>query len=74
MTMRQLEFRIKGEYIELANLLKVTGVAASGGAGKALVAEGGVTVDGRRELRKTCKLRPGQVVRAGDAEIHVLPA
>jgi ribosome-associated protein len=70
--MRKLEFRISGEHIELHNLLKVTGVAQSGGAGKALVAEGGVKVDGRQELRKTCKLRPGQVVRVGDAEIRVL--
>ena len=70
--MRRLEFKISGEYIELHSLLKVTGLASSGGAGKALVAQGGVTVDGRAESRKTCKLRPGQVVRAGDAEIRVL--
>jgi ribosome-associated protein len=74
MNMRQLEFKISGDYIELSNLLKVTGLAASGGAGKALVAQGGVTVDGQAESRKTCKLRPGQVVRVGDAEIRVLPA
>lgn len=67
-----IEFAIKGEFIELHNLLKVTGIADSGGAGKAMVAEGGVQVDGKVELRKTCKVRPGQVVRAGDARIKVL--
>jgi ribosome-associated protein len=70
--MQHLEFRISGEYIELHNLLKVTGVVDSGGAGKAIVAEGIVKVNGKVELRKTAKLRPGQVVRVGDTEIKVL--
>jgi len=70
--MQHLEFRISGEYIELHNLLKVTGVVGSGGAGKAMVAEGVVKVNGKVELRKTAKLRPGQVVRVGDTEIRVL--
>jgi ribosome-associated protein len=72
--MQKLEFRMNGEFIELNNLLKVTGVASSGGAGKALVATGRVTVDGAVELRKTCKIRPGQVVCYGDAQIRVLGA
>ena len=70
--MNEIEFKITGEYIELHNLLKVTGIAGSGGAGKALVAAGGVTVDGKPEARKTAKLRPGQVVRIGEAKIRVL--
>lgn len=70
--MPRLKFNISGEYIELHNLLKVTGIVGSGGAGKALVAEGEVRVDGKIELRKTAKLRPGQVVRSGDVEIRVL--
>jgi len=69
---KNVEFAIKGEFIELHNLLKVTGIADSGGAGKAMVAEGGVQVDGKVELRKTCKIRPGQVIRAGDVRIKVL--
>jgi ribosome-associated protein len=36
-----------------------------------LVAEGGVYVDGLQELRKTFKVRAGQVVRWGDHEISV---
>jgi len=50
----------------------VTGVCASGGAGKALVAAGQVRVDGAVETRKTRKIRAGQAVRAGDVEIRVL--
>ena len=70
--MQKLEFHLTGEYIDLNNLLKLTGVCASGGAGKALVAMGKVQVDGVVELRKTCKIRAGQSVRVGDAQIAVL--
>ena len=69
---QQLEFQLRGEFIELCNLLKITGVADSGGAGKALVAEGVVSVDGHIELRKTAKIRAGQVVELGDVEIRVI--
>jgi ribosome-associated protein len=70
--MQQLEFHLRGEFIELNQLLKLTGVCDSGGAGKALVAEGVVYVDGHVELRKTAKIRAGQVVTLGDAQIRVL--
>jgi len=69
--MRHLEFSITGDHITLDKLLKVTGICSSGGAAKALVATGGVSVDGARELRKTCKIRAGQVVAAADAQITV---
>jgi ribosome-associated protein len=69
--MQQLEFRLAGEFIELNRLLKLTGICASGGAGKALVAAGSVRVDGAVELRKTCKIRAGQTVRVGNARITV---
>ena len=45
-----------------------------GGAAKALIASGRVQVDGRDELRKTCKIRAGQVVTLGDVRIRVLGA
>jgi len=69
--MQQLEFQLRGEFIELNQLLKHTGVCDSGGAGKALVAEGVVSVDGRVESRKTAKIRAGQVVSLGDVQISV---
>jgi ribosome-associated protein len=70
--MQQLEFHLRGEFVELNQLLKLTGVCDSGGAGKALVAEGGVSVDGKVELRKTAKIRAGQLVTLGDVRIRVL--
>ena len=70
--MQQLEFTLNGEFVELNQLLKLVGVCDSGAAGKHLVAEGVVTVDGQQELRKTAKIRAGQVVTLGDVSIAVL--
>jgi len=66
------EFRLRGEYVELCNLLKLAGVADSGGRGKALVAAGEVTVDGRPESRKTAKIRAGQAVECRGVRIQVV--
>ena len=70
--MQQFEFKLNDEFIELNQLLKMVGVCDSGGAGKVLVAEGVVSVDGHIELRKTCKIRAGSVVTLGDVRITVL--
>lgn len=70
--MRTLDFDLVGEYVELCNLLKLTGVASSGGQGKAMVADGLVTVDGQAESRKTAKIRAGQVVECLETRITVV--
>ncbi len=70
--MQELEFQLRGEFVELNQLLKLSGVCDSGGAGKMLVAEGVVSVDGNVELRKTAKIRGGQEVTLGDVKITVL--
>jgi len=70
--MQEIKFTPHGDFIELHQLLKATGVSDSGGAGKALVASGAVAVDGRQELRKSAKIRAGQCVTLGDVCIRVL--
>ncbi len=70
--METVEFRLRGEFVALCDLLKLAGVADSGGQGKTLVAEGEVKVDGRREDRKTAKIRAGQVVECRGARISVV--
>lgn len=64
-------FELKGEHIALCDLLKLVGIADSGGQGKAMVAEGLVTVDGEIELRKTAKIRAGQTVECMGQTIQV---
>lgn len=72
--MQKIDFVLRGEFITLDRLLKATGVCGSGGQAKALVAEGKVQVDGQDELRKTAKLRAGQVVAVTGTRIRLLPA
>jgi ribosome-associated protein len=69
---QHIDFELKGEFVELNQLLKLAGVCDSGGAGKHLVASGAVSVDGVLELRKTAKIRAGQVVTLGDVKIGVM--
>lgn len=69
--MNLVEFVLDREFVALNDLLRLAGLCDSGGMGKAIVASGEVTVDGQVELRKTAKIRAGQVVRWGDAEIRV---
>lgn len=67
-----IRFELDRDHVELNQLLKLTGVCDSGGAGKHLVASGEVRVDGTVELRKTCKIRGGQRVEVGDVAIEVV--
>lgn len=67
------EFDLQGrEFVELNNLLKLVGLCPSGGSAKMVIAEGAVTVDGRVELRKRCKIRPGQIVEYAGQRISVV--
>ncbi|MFC5569853.1 RNA-binding S4 domain-containing protein [Lysobacter yangpyeongensis] len=69
--MQRIVFELDRDYVELNQLLKLTGLCDSGGAGKQLVASGAVRVDGAVELRKTCKIHAGQRVTLGEVEIKV---
>jgi ribosome-associated protein len=72
--MHSLIFELDRDHVELNQLLKLVDLCDSGGAGKAIVASGSVKVDGQVELRKTCKIRAGQVVAVGDVTIRVVAA
>lgn len=68
-----LELTLRGEFIELDKLLKAMGLAESGGRARMLIAAGEVRVDGQVELRKTAKMRAGQVVSFGGQQVKVVP-
>lgn len=70
--MTHLEFELDRDYVELNQLLKLSGLCDSGGQGKQIVASGAVYVDGQQELRKTCKIHAGQIVQLDDVEIRVI--
>jgi ribosome-associated protein len=58
----QEEFKIEGEYIELIQLLKATGVAQTGGHAKMIVDHGLAIRNGEVETRKRAKLICGDVI------------
>jgi len=67
-----IQFQLNDEYVRVCDLLKLTGIAASGAQGKQMVADGLVNVDGQLESRKTAKIRPGQAVECRGAKVVVL--
>ena len=68
------EFKLRGEHIALCDLLKLTGVADSGGQAKHMITRGEVTVDGQPEIRKTAKIRANQTVRCLGRSIAIIAA
>lgn len=65
-------FNLDGhEFIELHNLLKITGLVGSGGMAKNLIGDGQVMVDGEVELRKRKKIRAGEMVEFAGEQIKV---
>ena len=69
-----IEFAVRGDHIQLDQLLKATGLCESGGAAHAVIAEGRVKVDGAVDTRKRAKLRPGQRVAYAGQEILLVTA
>jgi len=66
-------FNLDGhEFVELNNLLKLTGMCSSGGSAKMVIADGQVMVNGQIELRKRCKIRSGQVVEFAGQQVAVI--
>ena len=65
-------FPVRGEYIQLDQLLKAASLVSSGGEAHIMVDEGQVKVDGKVETRKRVKLRPGQKVQFGGETIQLV--
>ena len=68
---QNIDFNLTTDYVELCNLLKLVGIADSGGRGKTMVSEGLVQVDGLIENRKRAKIRIGQTVKIAGLNIYI---
>ena len=68
---QNIDFNLTTDYVELCNLLKLVGIADSGGRGKTMVSEGLVEVDGLIEDRKRAKIRTGQTVKVAGLNIYI---
>ena len=69
--MKKRQVNLTKEPIELYKILKFEGIFSSGGAAKAAVAEGLVTVNGEIETRKRKKIVSGDVIELKDEIIQI---
>ena len=68
---QNLEFELRGEYIELIKLLKLMRIAESGGQAQLFVENGEVLLNGVQEHRKRAKLRREDVVEIFDFVVTI---
>jgi ribosome-associated protein len=66
------DIAIRGDTIRLGQLLKLAGIADSGGEARALVERGGVRVNGEVETRRGRQLRPGDEIAAPGECVRVV--
>lgn len=59
-------------YVALCDLLKLTGLAESGGRAKQMITEGLVQRNQQPETRKTAKIIVGDCIGVGNTEIYVI--
>ncbi|MBK7129759.1 MAG: RNA-binding S4 domain-containing protein [Crocinitomicaceae bacterium] len=72
--MEKRTFKLKKDspFIELVKLLKIEGIAGTGGEGKVQIEEGTVSVNGQEEFRIRRKLYAGDIVQTGPVEIEIV--
>jgi len=62
---------IKEDFIKLQSLLKLSGIASTGGEAKVIIQESMVKVNGENETRRGRKVRKGDSVTVGEVSIDV---
>ena len=67
--MREVE--VTKEPVELYKILKFVGMVSSGGEAKSVIAEGQVSVNGKKETRKRNKIFSGDIIEFGNEKIRI---
>lgn len=68
----KITFSLQGRpFVALCDLLKLTGIADSGGHAKTLIAQGLVQRQSQVETRKTAKITAGECISCQGQQIHV---
>ncbi len=67
-----VDIAIREETIRLGQLLKLSGLADSGGEARELVQEGAVSVNGEVETRRGRQLHRGDLVEAGMQALRIV--
>ncbi|MDR0660739.1 MAG: RNA-binding S4 domain-containing protein [Prevotellaceae bacterium] len=72
--MIEFELKAQEDNISLIQLLKVVGLARSGGEARQLVVDGLVKLNGKAESRKRAKLRKGDIVKCMGKKVIITQA
>ncbi len=64
-------FTLNTEFIELNKLLKLLGIAETGGHANVIITDGEVKVNGEVELQKRKKLRIGDLIELEGVKIKI---
>ena len=72
MSPRPEDVAIAGDMIRLGQLLKLAGLAESGGEARELVQDGAVRVNGEVEMRRGRQLHRGDLVEAGAQAVRIV--
>ncbi|MBC7655265.1 MAG: RNA-binding S4 domain-containing protein [Oligoflexus sp.] len=67
-----LEFTLKGEFIPLIQLLKITDLVGSGGEAQMVVTDGLVSYNGEIDYRKRLKVKKGDIIEFKGQTIKVI--
>jgi ribosome-associated protein len=67
-----MDCKLKSEFIELDNLLKVLELAANGAEARQVILSGAVKVNGQVENRIRRKLRSGDCVEFGKHQVSII--
>lgn len=65
------EFVLQTEYIELIRLIKLLGLARTGGQAKIMVEQGKILLNGNTEFRKRAKIRCGDELQLSGEIIKI---
>jgi len=71
LTSEPLDVVIRDDAIRLGQLLKLAGLAESGGHARELIQDGEVRVNGEVDLRRGRQLRRGDIVEVGAQTVRV---
>ena len=66
-----MEFKLKAEFVELDNVLKVQALAGNAAEAKELIKAGLVRINGEVETRVRRKLRSGDIVEFKETHINI---
>jgi ribosome-associated protein len=67
-----IEFKVKGDYIQMIQLLKAAGLVQTGGEAQIVIEHGEVIYNGQVDYRKRLKVKQGDIVEFRGQQIKVI--